>query len=167
MAFTEHFAVLTPYLVPTVAVLCLIVLILIISLISMSKKMKALNTKYNTFMEGTDGKHVDEVLEQWVKKLQMLETEKNQIKHDLTSLEDKQMQGMQKIDILRYNSFENMGGDLSFVITLLNDHNNGVVLNGLHSREGNYIYAKPIESGKSKYALSDEENKSLQSALSK
>jgi hypothetical protein len=52
-----------------------------------------------------------------------------------------------KINILRFNPFENMGGDQSFILTLLNHDNNGVVLTSLHNRDLTRIYAKPIKNG--------------------
>ena len=66
---------------------------------------------------------------------------------------------IQKVGIIRYNAYKDTGSDLSFTLALLDENNNGVVLNGIYSREMSNIYAKPIENGKSTYTLSDEEQK--------
>jgi hypothetical protein len=57
-----------------------------------------------------------------------------------------------------------MGGNLCFALALLDGHDNGVVLNGIHSRTGSFTYAKPIEMGVSTYMLSEEEIKAVEMA---
>ncbi len=72
---------------------------------------------------------------------------------------------IQKIGIVRYNAFQDTGSDLSFALALLDEKNNGVVLNGIYSREMSNIYAKPVENGKSKYTISEEENLAIEKAI--
>ena len=72
---------------------------------------------------------------------------------------------IQKVGIIRYNAYKDTGSDLSFTLALLDENNNGVVLNGIYSREMSNIYAKPIENGKSTYTLSDEEQKAIERAI--
>ena len=72
---------------------------------------------------------------------------------------------IQKIGIVRYNAFKDTGSDLSFALAMLDEKNNGVVLNGIYSREMSNIYAKPVENGVSKYTISDEEKEAIQRAI--
>ena len=72
---------------------------------------------------------------------------------------------IQKIGIVRYNAFQDTGSDLSFALALLDEKNNGVVLNGIYSREMSNIYAKPVENGKSKYTISEEEGLAIEKAI--
>lgn len=74
-------------------------------------------------------------------------------------------QSITKIGVVRYNPFDNTGGDQSFSIALLNSQNNGLIISSLHGREGSRMYAKPIEQGKSQYRLSDEEQNAIRKAL--
>ena len=74
---------------------------------------------------------------------------------------------IQRIGIIRYNPFEQMGSDLSFSIALLDKNNNGVVLTGLFSRYSSSIYAKPIQNGTSVYPLSQEEIEAINKAKTK
>lgn len=67
----------------------------------------------------------------------------------------------QKLSIVRFNPFGDTGGDQSFVLAVLDAHNSGYVLTSIHGREGTRVYVKPIDSGKSKYPLSDEEKQAL------
>ena len=71
---------------------------------------------------------------------------------------------VQKVGIVRYNPFDEVGGNLCYAVALLDTENNGVVLNGIHSRTGSFTYAKPIELGVSEYILSEEETKALDMA---
>ena len=73
---------------------------------------------------------------------------------------------IQKVGIVRYNAFKDTGSDLSFALALLDEKNNGVVLNGIYSREMSNIYAKPVENGKSNYTVSEEETQAIQKAIS-
>jgi hypothetical protein len=70
----------------------------------------------------------------------------------------------QKISIVRFNPFGDTGGDQSFSLAVLDSHNSGYVLTSIHSRTGTRVYVKPIDLGKSKYTLSDEERQALAQA---
>ena len=65
----------------------------------------------------------------------------------------------------RFNPFEDLGGDQSFAIAMLDEHNNGALITSLHGRERTMIYAKPIEKGKSTYNLTKEEAETIQKAI--
>ena len=67
--------------------------------------------------------------------------------------------------MVRYNAFKDVGSDLSFALALLDEQNNGIVLNGIYSRDMSNIYAKPIENGKSTYVVSEEEAQAIQKAM--
>ena len=71
---------------------------------------------------------------------------------------------IQKVGVIRYNPFDEMGGNLCFAVALLDEMDTGVVLNGILGREGSYTYAKQIEQGKSTYTLSAEEVQALDMA---
>jgi hypothetical protein len=82
----------------------------------------------------------------------------NQI-HDLAS------RSVHKVGVIRFNPFKDLGGDQSFSIALLDGQNNGVVISGLHTREGNRVYAKPVEKGKAvKHPLTEEEVEAIKRA---
>lgn len=64
-----------------------------------------------------------------------------------------------------YNAFNGHGGNLSFVIAMLDDNNTGFVLNSVHSREGCYLYLKDVVEGKTEVLLGSEEKEALERAL--
>ncbi len=80
-------------------------------------------------------------------------------------LEKEGLEHVQKKGLVRFNPFNESGGDNSFVICLLDGKSNGIVLTGLHTREKTRMYAKKIENGKSKYELSREEKQAITEAL--
>lgn len=74
----------------------------------------------------------------------------------------------QKIGLVRYNPFrEEVGGDQSFSLALLDSKNKGFVITSIYSREGSRTYAKPVEGGFSKFNLSEEESQALKEAQGK
>lgn len=71
---------------------------------------------------------------------------------------------IQKTAIIRFNPFKHTGGDQSFVLALLDNHDSGLLLTSIHSREGTRIYIKPITYGSSDHTLSKEEKSALENA---
>jgi hypothetical protein len=71
---------------------------------------------------------------------------------------------IQKIGLVRFNPFEEMGGDHSFSLALLDDEDTGIIITGLHTRDRTRVYIKDINKGKSKIEISKEEMKALKKA---
>ena len=71
----------------------------------------------------------------------------------------------QRVGLVKYDAFEEMGGKLSFSLALLNEVNDGFIINAMHSREGCYTYIKEIIDGNSVIALADEEKEALEMAM--
>ena len=65
----------------------------------------------------------------------------------------------QKVGIVKYDAFHEMGGELSFALTMLDENNNGWIFNAMHSREGCYTYIKEVVNGESYIELSSEEKR--------
>jgi hypothetical protein len=114
--------------------------------------------------EGESG-GVDEILDRQLKRIDGL-TERvdalNKLHHELESLSQRTIQ---KVGVIRYNPFADTGGDQSFAIAMLDSLGNGVVLSSLHSRTDTRVFAKPVQGGRSRYQLSDEEQDAIKKAL--
>jgi len=93
-----------------------------------------------------------------------IKNEFEKIKKDFEELKEKNKFNVQKIGIVRFNPFKEVGGNQSFSLTLLDGNDNGVVVTSLYTREENRVYGKPIKNGRSEYVLSDEERKSIELA---
>ncbi|MFN8475888.1 MAG: DUF4446 family protein [Anaerolineae bacterium] len=71
---------------------------------------------------------------------------------------------VQYVGVVRFNPYHDTGGDQSFAIAMLDDHSDGLVMTGMHSRNGVRLYAKPVARGRSTYPLSDEERRAIEQA---
>ena len=103
-------------------------------------------------------------LKEVLKLCQKLEQDFDKLAREFEKFQTKSNFFIQKVGIVRFNPFREIGGDQSFAIALLDGQDNGIVLTSLYSREGNRVYAKPVERGKSKYQLSEEEKKAIEKA---
>jgi len=106
-----------------------------------------------------------ENLQEIVKQLDDLKKEINELSKNVDNLKKESKLCIQKIGIIRYNPFKEVGGDQSFSIALLDANNNGLVITGLFTRDGTRIYSKPIKSGLSEYILSLEEKEAIKKAI--
>jgi len=104
---------------------------------------------------------LDELLKQSGEQTKTIKKITDQIK----VLEDDSLGYLQKMGFLRFNPFADTGGDQSFILSLLDDQDNGVLVSSLHSRGTTRIYAKQVKAGKGKgFALSEEEKKVISQA---
>jgi hypothetical protein len=116
-------------------------------------------------IKGIKNKGLENILETLSKKTDKTEQDISQLYKISDQLGKTVNQSITKIGVVRYNPFDNTGGDQSFSIAMLNLQNSGLVISSLHGREGNRMYSKPIEKGKSPYRLSKEEQGAIKKAL--
>lgn len=147
-------------------VVAVIMMILLIGFIIVLAKFSKLNKKYKNFMQKLgNGKNLEEDLEKYMERIDKVEKQNIKIFKQVKILDNDFKRCIQKIGIVRYNAFKDTGSDLSFALALLDEKNDGVVLNGIYSREMSNIYAKPVEKGKSTYTISEEESQAIQKAI--
>lgn len=150
------------YLIIGLSILTLILLIVTIMCLSQYKR---LYRSYDLFMRGRDAETLEDTILDLMDEAAFLRVEDRENKELIKSLMRQVKAGYQKTGIVRYNAFKGMGGNLSFVIALLDDNNSGLILNSVHSREGCYLYMKDIEEGKTEVLLGNEEKEALEQAL--
>ena len=150
----------------TFIILLVLILVLLILVITFMCKTIYLDKKYKKFMKKLgESENLEEDLENYMYKVERVEKQNAEILGQLSGL-DKDLEGcIQKVGIVRYSAFQDTGSDLSFSLALLDEKNNGVVMNGIYSREMSNIYAKPVEAGKSSYTLSEEEQQAIKKAM--
>ena len=143
-------------------VLCILFLGFLIMLV----RLHSINKKYKTFLNKLgNGENIEEDLENYMYRVERVEKQNMEIRNLVDSIDKNLESCIQKIGIVRYNAFKDTGSDLSFALAMLDEKNNGVVLNGIYSREMSNIYAKPVENGKSTYTISEEEKQAIQKAM--
>ena len=124
-----------------------------------------INKKYINFMKQLgNGNNLDEMLRNYLRDVKEIKQDNAEIKAYYTKLDSDISSCIQKVGLVRYNAFRDVGSDLSFAIALLDGNDTGVVLNGLYGSDSSNIYAKPIKGGTSTYQLSDEEKYALEIA---
>jgi Protein of unknown function (DUF4446) len=108
---------------------------------------------------------LDQVLDGQSQKIQTLGQRLDALNKLHLELKEIMQRTIQKVGVVRYNPFADAGGDQSFAIALLDSLGNGIVVSSLHSRTETRVFAKPVQSGRSRYPLSDEEQEAIRKAL--
>ena len=148
-----------------IAIAVVNVLLIILYIYDLIKLLK-INKNYEKFMKKIgNGNNIDEMLQKYISKVEEVNKRNNEIIKYCNKLEDEISLSIKKIGLIRYSAFKDTGSDLSFALALLNDNNDGILLNGIYSREMSNIYAKQIKDGKTNTKLSDEERQALEIAL--
>lgn len=155
----------TKVLLYLVIILLILQVFLIGIVINLQMKYKRMQAKYQVFMRGKDGKSLERGFLEQFKTVEKLERTVKQNKKEIEAIYKKGKNHYQKIGIVRYDAFQEMGGNLSFVLTMLDENNSGWILNAIHSREGCYTYIKEIVKGESYMELGEEERESLKKAM--
>ena len=139
--------------------------VLFILYVNVTMKYNRLKASYTTFMRGKNGKTLeDSIFEKFSELDNMVDTvQKN--RKDIRELNKNVRANYQKVGIVKYDAFNEMGGKLSFAIALLDGKDSGFILNSMHSRDGCYNYVKEIVNGQSYIELSEEEAESLEKAM--
>ena len=147
-------------------ILFIAVIIILVLYITSLANLRKLRTGYLKFMKKLgNGENIDEMLKAYIKKVDTVEAKNNEIIEYCRVIDENIKRCSQKMGIVRYNAFKDTGSDLSFALAILDDYNNGVVLNGIYARDSSNIYAKPITNGESKYVLSNEEKEAINRAI--
>ena len=143
------------------------VLLLILYILS-NIKLSKLRKNYASFMSKLGkGNNIDEMLEKYVKEVEDIKRENQEISTYCKLLENKTNECVRKIGLVRYNAYKDTGSNLSFALAILKDDNSGVVFNGIYSRDSSNIYCKTVTKGTSEYALSEEEIEAIGKAVEK
>lgn len=141
------------------------VLILFIILMITLKSLSNLENKYRKFMRGVDNKNLEDLIIGYLDKIDESKQETEHMKELYENLNLRLKSCVQKVSIVRFRAFEDVGSDLSFSIALLDENNDGVIITGIYGRNESTTYAKPIDRGISRYDLSQEEKQVLQDCI--
>lgn len=153
---------------PIIMVLLIVLVIVLTLLVIIQFKMiNRVEKRYRKFMRGTDNKNIEELINLYLQNVDKALEETQGIKDLYNSLNEKLDTCIQKVAIMRYRAFEDVGSDLSYSIALLDGKNNGIVITGIYGRNESTTYSKPIDKGISRYELSDEEKYVLTEAINK
>ena len=141
-----------------------ILLLLILVIVSMVRISK-LNKRLARFMKGKDAQSLEKEIVGLYEDNKFLKNMVDNNKRDIRQLHKQLVKAFQKVGIVKYDAYQQMGGLLSFSLALLDEDNNGLIINSVHSTEGCYTYTKEIHRGECDIELSNEEKVALEQAM--
>ena len=148
-------------LVGIVTVLLIVLILLIVLLVKYSNIKK----RYDKFMKGKNASSLEDDMHGVFEDMKLLKTNTDRNKKDIRILYKNMEKTFQKLGIVKYDAFNQMGGQLSFSLALLDENNDGFIINSVHSSEGCYSYTKEIKNGTSPISLGAEEEQALNIAM--
>lgn len=149
------------YLVVGIIVLTVITVVLLILLIIQISKVNTLKRRLDSFVLGKDGMSLEQDILTLFDDNQFLKKMAEKDRDDINTLFKRMQTVFQKMGLVRYDAFNQMGGQLSYSLALLDENDNGFIINSVHSTEGCYSYSKEIRNGDNSISLSAEEEEAL------
>lgn len=147
--------------------LALVVLVIVLIILNIVSFVKISNIKkrLRKFMKGKDARSLEKEIIALHEDNKFLKNMTDTNKKDIRDLNKRFAKAFQKIGLVKYDAYQQMGGLLSFSLALLDEDNNGLILNSVHSTEGCYTYTKEVVYGECKLELSNEEKVALDQAM--
>lgn len=152
---------LSPNASALISVVTVLSLLQVIAIIYLLVRQHRILKRFRALLKGSPSHNLEDLLVSQGAELDSLKTQVKSLTDDLEAHGTAALRHIQGVGVVRFNAFADTGSDLSFAIALLDAHHNGVVLSSLYARSESRIYAKPVQNGKSTYALSDEEKEAI------
>lgn len=128
-------------------------------------RLGTLTKKYNAFMSGSPGVALEDMLTELLDQSREQTENMKSLHFALRQLEQRYLNSVQHVGVVRFNAFPDAGSDLSFAIAVLDGNRDGFVLSSIYGRDESRVYAKPIVQGRSDYFLTQEEEQAIDNAL--
>ena len=129
------------------------------------RRTRRLGRRIDALTRGEEGKDLGAILDAHLDKVFAVSNEVDELTVRTAVAEANLRRSFQRIGLVRFNPFEDTGGNQSFALALLDANGDGVVFSSLHSRTGTRVYAKAVNGGRSETALSDEETQAVRDAM--
>lgn len=155
------------YTVVAILILAIVVIILMIILIIQINKTGKLKKRLDLFLLGKDGASLEQDIINLFEDNKYLRKSTDNNREDISTIFKRLESVYQKMGLVRYDAFNQMGGQLSYSLVLLDENDNGFIINSVHSTEGCYSYSKEIRNGDNSISLSAEEAEALAIAKGK
>lgn len=149
----------------TIGVMAAVLFVMFILLIVNMGKTGRLRKRYEAFMQGKNAESLEETLSTRIQQIDQLLASEIKNREDIENISAILQNTFQKVGMVKYDAFHEMGGKLSFSLALLDQKNDGFIINAMHSREGCYTYIKEIVDGNSIIVLAEEEKNALDIAM--
>ena len=147
------------------AVLGLISIVLLLAVFVLVRRTSRLSARLDGITRGESGKSFEDVLEAHIDKVYAVARELDEVSARTAVLESVLPTAFQRVGLVRYNPFEDTGGNQSFALAMLDAKGAGWILSSLHARQGTRFYAKAVKAGRSETSLSEEEQAAIKQAI--
>lgn len=154
-----------PNLGPIVVGLVVAVVILLLAVVALWRRVTRIDSRVGGLTRGEDGRSLEAVLDAHLDKVVAVGRQADDLTRRVVGLEAAGRKAFSRVGLVRYNPFEETGGNQSFALALLDADGDGWVLSSLHARSGTRVYAKAIRGGRSDGALSSEETEAIRQAI--
>ena len=128
-------------------------------------QIKRFKNKYEKFMQGKNAGSLEDDIISLYEDNKYIKSSIETNRENIKELFDKHKKSFQKMGLVKYDAFKEMGGKLSFTIALMDENNDGFLINSVHSSEGCYSYTKRIKNADSEIPLSNEEKVAVERAI--
>ena len=158
-------AAVAPFVGAAVVGLAAAIVVLLAFAFIQARRIGDLRRRLDGLTRGEDGANLGEVLDAHLDKVYAVARELDELASRSALLEASGRRAIQHVGLVRYNPFEDTGGNQSFALAMTDAAGSGFIVNSLHSRTGTRVYAKSVTDGRSDGALSAEETEALRLAL--
>ena len=159
-------ALVNPNIGLVIVGLAIVALIAVVVAVLLMRRVARLEARLGLLTRGEDGRSLENVLGAHLDKVLAVSRAVDDLGRRTSTLETSARSALQRVGIVRYNPFEETGGNQSFALALLDADDHGIIISSLHARSGTRVYAKAVTSGRPAGALSDEEAEALRLAQS-
>lgn len=147
--------------------LLVVVLALVLAVVGLIRRTRRLGWRLESITRGSDNQSLEAVLGSHLERVRGVVRDVEAITARTTGIERDLRGSFGRVGLVRFNPFEDTGGNQSFALALLDGHGDGFVVSSLHARSGTRVYAKAVAAGTAETALSEEEASALRQALGK
>ena len=147
-----------------ISVVCALLFILVFLYIDVRINYSKLNKKYENFMKGKNAENLHDAIQESFDQMEELKKSTEETENRINQALGNLTSTFHKLGIVKYDAFKEMGGNLSFVVCLLDDNDTGFILNTMHGRNSSYTYIKEIIKGEAYSTLGEEEKEALSKA---
>jgi hypothetical protein len=147
-------------------ILAFFVVLLVVWVALISYNLGVLRRRQRILSRGMTDSSLQDILAQHFIRVDGLEDRIEKLEEDLETIQHVQLNAVQRVGLVRYDAFDDMGGELSFALALLNDHGDGIVMSTITGRQDNRTYAKQVVKGRAAIQSSAEEDAAIKQAMS-
>lgn len=138
--------------------------LLIIYLLIVSQRLAKLSRVYSKLTKGVSGGNLEEILVGYADSVDSVKVRTTDLEQQSLKLAADIRNSFSYVGIVRYDAFEDVGGEQSFSFVLLNAKKTGVAVSSVYSRNDVRVYAKAFRDGKPSHPLTQEELRALKQA---